>query len=184
MRGCGDGSGVSQFTADIFLSHSTELFRRGTIQGVTDFRYRKDLGLRGLCHNFSSNFFVSQYRRTLQGTLLCCVPDIFPWRIKLWMRSGEYQKFPSILFVSKCRKFLSGNFLTFHYIRVSKKFRDKRGGVNHDFLPKVLTLTVAKNFVGEPFCVSQIFWYRKMLWMRWRGGGWSITISYRKFLVS
>ena len=33
-------------------------------------------------------------------------------------------------------------------------------------------LTVPKNFVGEPFCVSQNFWYRKNLWIRGgRGGG-------------
>ena len=42
--------------------------------------------------------------------------------------------------------------------------------MNHEFLTKVLSLTVPKDFIGEPFCVSQDFWYRKMLWMRWRGG--------------
>ena len=42
--------------------------------------------------------------------------------------------------------------------------------MNHDFLSKVLTLTVAKNFVGEPFFSSQNFWYRNILWTRWWRG--------------
>ena len=36
----------------------------------------------------------------------------------------------------------------------------------HDFPLKNFCLTVAKNFVGEPFCVSENFWYRKMLGIR------------------
>ena len=41
----------------------------------------------------------------------------------------------------------------------------KRG--YHDFRSK-FCLTVPKNFVGEPFCVSKNFWYRKVLCI---GGG-------------
>ena len=44
-------------------------------------------------------------------------------------------------------------------------------------------LTVPKKFVGEPFCVSENFWYRKNLWIR-RGEGGSVTIFHRKFVVS
>ena len=36
----------------------------------------------------------------------------------------------------------------------------------HNFPLKNFCLTVPKNFVGEPFCVSQNFWYRKTLWIR------------------
>ena len=36
----------------------------------------------------------------------------------------------------------------------------------HDFPLKNFCLTVPKNFVEEPFCVSENFWYRKMLGMR------------------
>ena len=39
---------------------------------------------------------------------------------------------------------------------VPKKVRDKRGGGYHDFLSKLFCLTVAKNFVGQPFRVSLI----------------------------
>ena len=38
-------------------------------------------------------------------------------------------------------------------------------GVYHDFLSKFF-VSVAKIFLGEPFCVSKIFWYRKILWIR------------------
>ena len=39
----------------------------------------------------------------------------------------------------------------------------ERGG-HHDF-PTKICLTIPKNFVGET-CVSESFWYRKILWMR------------------
>ena len=43
----------------------------------------------------------------------------------------------------------------------------------HYFPLKNFRLTVPKNFVGEPFFVSQNLWYRKNLWVRGggRGGG-------------
>ena len=42
----------------------------------------------------------------------------------------------------------------------------------NDFPLKNFRLTVPKNFVEEPFCVSENFWYRKNLWIRGgRGGG-------------
>ena len=45
------------------------------------------------------------------------------------------------------------------------KFVSARG-LCHVFLSKFFCLAVLKNFVGEPFCVSQIFVYRKMLAMK------------------
>ena len=49
----------------------------------------------------------------------------------------------------------------------------------HDFPLKNFCLIVPKNFVGEPFCVSQNFWYRKILWMR---GEESHDFLSKKFL--
>ena len=43
----------------------------------------------------------------------------------------------------------------------------------HDFPLENFCLTVPKNFVKEPFCVSEKFWYRKLLGIR-EGAG--ITI--------
>ena len=39
------------------------------------------------------------------------------------------------------------------------------------FSIKICCLTVPKNFVGEPFRVSQCFWYPKFLWIRGEGQG-------------
>ena len=55
----------------------------------------------------------------------------------------------------------------------------KRG--YHNFLSKICCLTVPKNFVGEPFCVSEKCCYRKMLGTR-QGAG--ITISRRFFCLT
>ena len=43
----GEGE-LSRFSLETFLSHGDENFRSGTLYGVTDFRYRKFLCLRGL----------------------------------------------------------------------------------------------------------------------------------------
>ena len=54
----------------------------------------------------------------------------------------------------------------FHCFRVSNKFRNERGGVNHEVLSKLVSLTVPKNFVRgallcfTKFLVSNIFWMR------------------------
>ena len=51
----------------------------------------------------------------------------------------------------------------------------------HDFPLKNFRLTVPKNFVEEPVCVSENFWYRKSLWIRGRGKYQDFP---RKFFVS
>ena len=56
----------------------------------------------------------------------------------------------------------------------------ERGG-HHDLPSKICCLTVPSNFVGET-CVSENFWYRKMLRIREREGG--ITTFCRTFVVS
>ena len=44
-----------------------------------------------------------------------------------------------------------------------------RGGYK-DFLSKICCLTVSKDVVGQPFCVSVIFWYRYIIWIKGGGG--------------
>ena len=46
-------------------------------------------------------------------------------------------------------------------------------GVSHDFLSELLVSQHQKIFSGVPFSDSEIFWFRKNLWIR---GGWNITI--------
>ena len=68
--------------------------------------------------------------------------------------------------------------LCFRKLLVSKNVKDKRERGHHDFPSKLCCLTVPKNFAGET-CVSENFWYRKMLRIREREGG--ITTLHRKF---
>ena len=56
-------------------------------------------------------------------------------------------------------KLRRGTLLCFRNIVVSKTNRYKRGGY-HNVLSKLLSLTVPKNFIGEPFGVSEKFGYR------------------------
>ena len=51
----------------------------------------------------------------------------------------------------------------------------------HDYRLKNFRLTVPKNFIEEPFCVSENFWYRKMLGIR---DGAGITIFHQNCFVS
>ena len=51
----------------------------------------------------------------------------------------------------------------------------------HDFPLKNFRLTMLKNFVEEPFCVSRNFWYRRMLGKK-EGAG--ITIFRQNCFVS
>ena len=60
--------------------------------------------------------------------------------------------------------FRRGTLLCRREFRVSKKFLDKNGVGNHDTLSKSFCLTVPSSFIDEPFCVSEQFGLRKILW--------------------
>ena len=73
------------------------------------------------------------------------------------------------LFSHRTEQLRRGN-LCFRKFLVSKNVKDKRErGVHHDFLSKFCRLTVQKIFVRET-CVSESFWYQKMLRIIERGG--------------
>ena len=63
-------------------------------------------------------------------------------------------------------KIRRGTFLCLRKSLISKNVGDKRGGGYHDFPSKLFCLTVPKNFLGEPFGVSENYWYRKFLCFR------------------
>ncbi len=68
------------------------------------------------------------------------------------------------------KKFVGNSFCAvFQKISGNEKFMEKKGSESQDFLPKSICLTEQKNFLGEPFLLSQNFRYRKNLWRR-RGG--------------
>ncbi len=59
----------------------------------------------------------------------------------------------------------------FRNFPVAKKFMDKGGGEHQDFLSKIISLTVPKSFVGQPFCaVFQKFSGSKKFIVRGGGG--------------
>ncbi len=54
---------VSRFWLENLLSHGAKNILTGTLYHVTDFGYRKSLCLRGLFHDFSTNFFCLQVQK-------------------------------------------------------------------------------------------------------------------------
>ena len=78
------------FFSKFFLCPSAEKFRRGTLQCVTSFGYRKTLRFRELCHYLVSKFFFSHIAKKLrQGTRLCfrnfrVSKNFMPERGKSW----------------------------------------------------------------------------------------------------
>ena len=61
-------------------------------------------------------------------------------------------------------RFRGETLLCFSKLIVSKNFRDMRG--YHDFLSKLFCLKAPKQFVEEPFCVSENLCSRKLLEIR------------------
>ena len=95
---------------------------------------------------------------------------------KVWRRGGGgggVSRFSVETFLSHSAENFRRESFTVALISGTQKVW-RRGGC-HDFPSEVFRLTVPKNFVGEPFFVSQNFWYRKNLWIR--GGG-----EYHDFL--
>ena len=100
--------------------------------------------------------------------------------LRIREREGASRLSIQTLLSHSTEKLRRGN-LCFRKFLVSKNVKDKRErGVHHDFLSKFCRLTVQKIFVGET-CVSESFWYRKMLRIRERGG---ITTFHPNFVVS
>ena len=92
----------------------------------------------------------------------------------------ECHIFPSKTLLSHSTgKLRQGTLVCLTKFRVSKNFLQE--GSSTIFCR--LCLTEPENFVGEPFCVAENFWYRKILWIR-RGEGGSVTFFHRKFVVS
>ena len=71
------------------------------------------------------------------------------------------------IFCLNNKKFRCGTLRCLRKFWLSKNFMHKKG--ISLFSLEFFCLTVPKNFVGEPFCVSKNFWYGKKLWLK-RGG--------------
>ena len=147
------------------------------------FWYRKFLWMRmgaRECHDFQMEFFcLTEPKNFVEEPF--CVAENFEYRkMSRRERGGASRLYLENLLSHRTEQLRRGN-LCFRKVLVSKNVKDKReGGGNRDFLSKFCCLTVQKIFVGET-CVSESFWYRKMLRIRERGG---ITTFHRNFVVS
>ena len=175
--------GISRFSIENLLSHSTEKFRRGDLLCFTKFLVSKNfMDKRGgeggrEYHDFMSKFLSHSTEKFRRGTL---VSENFWYRKMLGLRKGAgIRIFRQNSFVSAPNHFVEEPFC------VSESFTYRKilclRGEYHDFLKKICCLTVPKNFVEEPFCFSEHFWYRKMLGLR-EGAG--ITLFRQNSFVS
>ena len=143
------------------------------------FCYRKILWIRGWEEGRSitliCQFFMSHSTEKLRrGTFLFYtnfqVSKYFMH--KRWgVEEGGVSRYSFNFFLSQStEKLRRGTFLRFTKFLLSKNIMDNRvGGVKEYHVNlSFFSLTVPKNFVGEPFCFLQKLWYRKTLWIR----GW------------
>ena len=135
-----------------------------------------------LCHDFSSNFFVSQYRKTSQGNHSVLCFGMFPVANKFMDKKGGVSKLSVENFLShSAKKFRKGTLPCC----VSENFRWRKSlwirgrGKYQDIPSKIFCLTVPENFVGEPFRVSLISGIEKV----YVSEGY-VTIFRRNFILS
>ena len=118
------------------MSHSTETFRRGTLQYVTNFWYGKIFCLRGLFHDFLSKLFLSHSTEKLRRRTLLCFTKFLVLKNVRDERGGEYHDFLSKLFCFTVPKHFAGEYplvFTFFWYRKIFCFR----GLCQDFLSKL-----------------------------------------------
>ena len=178
--------GASRPSLENLLSHRTEQLRRGNLcsRKFLVSKNDKDKRERGASRLSIENFSSHNAEKFRRGTLLCYRKFLVSKNVKEKRKRERGASRLSLenLFSHRTEQLRRGN-LCFRKVLVSKNVKDKRerrGGGNRDFLPKFCCLTVQKIFVGET-CVSESFWYRKMLRIRERG---AITTFHRNFVVS
>ena len=158
--------GVSHFSVENFLSHSTKKFRWGTLRCIRKIRVSKNV-----MHHRGGGYHISQSKTSCHT-----VPKIvFGERFvesgilgieKFYASEREgVSRFSVEKFLShSIKKFRWGTLRCIRKIRISKYFMPRRererGGDYHVSPSKTFCLTVPIKFVGEHFCVSKDFWYR------------------------
>ena len=119
---------------------------------------------------FSFENFLSHSIVTFRnGTVLCCVSEIFRWWKSLSIRRGRVSIFSVETSLSHSNEnFRRGSPLCFRKLLVVKTVRVKIGGGYHDFPSNLSFITLRKHSVEKPFCASQKIWYRIYLWIEGR----------------
>ena len=164
------------------MSHRAEKIRRGTLLCCRKFLVSKNVKKRereGGASRLSLKNLLSHRTEQLRRGNLCFRKFLVSQNVKDKRESRGITTFYRKFLAHSTEKLRRGNFC-FRRFLVSKNVKDKRERGHHDFPSKLCCLTVPKIFVGET-CVSESFWYRKMLRIRERGG---ITTFHRNFVVS
>ena len=173
---------VSRPSIEIILSHSAENFRGGNRLCFRKFQGSKNWWIRGGgdYHGFLFNFCWLRVPKFFSGKPFK-VWENFRYHKTLGIRK-RYHYFLLSFFVSQFENFCGGSLQCFTKLRGSKNLMHKQG--ISLFTVDFFCLTVPKNFVGETFCVSELFKYRKSLWIRGLGGyhGFLFQISGFKVL--
>ena len=172
------GGGVSRFSIENFLSHSTEKFQWGTLRCIRKFRvsqnfmHKKDISLNSF-EKFLSHS-ADKIRRTLLRFERILVSKIFK------QRRGEASRFcRKFFYLTGPKKLRQGTFLCFRKFLVGKKFMDKRGGGVSRFSVEEFLSHCTKIFHWRTLWCFRKLLLSKILMHR-RGG---ITIL-SKFFVS
>ena len=157
---------MSRFCVETFLSHSAEKSRRGTflICASENFSSRRNIWIRGGSITiFCQNFLSDSAEKLRRGTHQCVI--IFGYRKILGFRELCHD-FVSKLFCLTVPKISVGIPSMFQKVWAIENFyASERKGVSR-FSVENICHTVPKVFVGEQFCVSGKFVYRKNLCIR------------------
>ncbi len=176
------GGGVSRFSFEKILSHSTENFRKVILPCCINFGYRKGLGKKGGVSRYSVEVFCFTVPNNFVGE---------PFSISLISGIEKFSTsegyvtifdFLSKVYCLTVPKKIAGDFFSavFQKISGSEKIMDKRGGEYQDIPWKIFCFTVPIIFVGESFTFA-VFSGTGKVWIR---GGGSVKIFRRKNFVS
>ena len=144
---------VSRFSVENFLSHTSEKFRRGTRHCFTKFPVSKNYrDKRAGYHDSPSKTFLShKAERFSKGNPL--VIHYF-WVSTGFMLQKVVSRFCVRILLSHSAKVFRRSYLQFFINFGYRKLLGIREGVIHVFRSNFFCLTVAKIFVGEPFCAA------------------------------
>ena len=137
------GEEVSRFSVVIFLPHSTENLRRGSLlcsrKRLVSKNVRDKRG--GEYHTFPSKFFCFTVPRSFVGDSFSA--SLFSGIEKFWIRGGKkYRDFPSKVFCLTMPKVFVGESFTVALISGTGKVWIRRGSEYQDFPSKFFCLTV------------------------------------------
>ena len=133
--------------------------------------------MQGVSRLFVQNFLSHSTEKFRWGALRC-IGKLRVSKNFMHQRGGGYHVSPSKTFVTQYRKISLGNSSVFQKISFIAKFYAQEGDITK--LRWKIFVSVPIKFVGEYFCVSKEFWYRKF---SSKGGG-SFTVLSKIFYLT